>query len=104
MVALTNACGNQCVCMSIETGRTDLTFAGRASHAGTPCPNNASDRNALATALAPTPNFTKSRRPTICLFMSHSLKVTFVYYSSLDGRNAFCYVLTTQQSTVGGTA
>src|SRR6516164_5796084 len=86
--------------MSIDTGRTELTFAGRASHAGTPCPSNVSDPMALATALAPKPNFTKSRRPRLCrsvLFMSHSLKVTTVYYSSLDGRNAFCYVLTQQQ-------
>src|SRR5215831_5960508 len=86
--------------MSIDTGRTELTFDGRASHAGTPCPSNVSDPMALATALAPKPNFTKSRRPRLCrsvLFMTHSLKVTTVYYSSLDGRNAFCYVLTQQQ-------
>src|SRR5437867_4441668 len=74
--------------MSMETGRTDLIFAGRASHAGTPCPNNACDPITLATAPVPIPNFMKSRRPRVCrsvLFMSHSLKVPFVYYSSLDG-------------------
>src|SRR3954471_10542918 len=56
--------------MSIETGRTDFILAGRASHAGAPCPATFVDPRAPAAAPAPIVHLTKSRRSTFLILGS----------------------------------
>src|SRR5258705_975691 len=66
--------------MSIETGRTDAGFAGRASHADRSCAK-ARRRLMLIAAPAPTPSLRNPRRSSACeclLFISPSASVACV--------------------------